>query len=98
MSPDPGWPGSARSRRSAKKSGTRNSSVPGKLPGTLEFLVPDFLAERRDLADPGHPGSGDIGYFYYGTGKTTAEPGDSIFLAAKAEQKGYRVVVRFDGQ
>jgi hypothetical protein len=74
------------------------NAVRGKLPGTLEFLVPDFLAERRDLADPGHPESGEIGYLYYGTGKTTAEPADSIFLAAKAEEKGYRVVVRFDGQ
>src|SRR3954470_9328527 len=61
------------------------NAVRGKLPGTLEFLVPDFLAERRDLADPGHPESGDIGFLYYGTGKTSAEPGDSIFLAAKAE-------------
>jgi hypothetical protein len=74
------------------------SAVRGKLPGTLEFLVPDFLAERRDLADPGHPESGDIGYFYYGTGKTSAEPAGSIFLASKAEEKGYRVVVTFDGQ
>jgi hypothetical protein len=74
------------------------NAVRGKLPGTLEFLVPDFLAERRDLADPGHPESGDIGYFYYGTGKTSAEPVDSIFLASKAEEKGYRVIVRFDGQ
>jgi hypothetical protein len=74
------------------------SAVRGKLPGTLEFLVPDFLAERRDLSDPGHPESGDIGYLYYGTGKTSAEPADSIFLASKAEEKGYRVIVRFDGQ
>lgn len=74
------------------------SAVRGKLPGTLEFLVPDFLADRRDLADPGHPESGDIGYLYYGTGKTSAEPAGSIFLAAKAEEKGHRVVVHFDGQ
>src|SRR3954463_2895619 len=74
------------------------SAVRGKLPGTLEFLVPDFLADRRDLADPGHPELGDIGYLYYGTGKTSAEPAASIFLAGKAEQKGFRVVVHFDGQ
>lgn len=74
------------------------NAVRGKLPGTLEFLVPDFLAERRDLSDPGHPEAGDIGYLYYGTGKTSAEPADSIFLASKAEEKGHRVVVLFDGR
>lgn len=73
------------------------AAVRGKLPATLDMVVPDFLPERRDLSDPSHPEHGEIGYFYYGTGKTAAEPGDSIFLASKAEENGNRVVVRFDG-
>ena len=31
------------------------NAVRGKLPGTLEFLVPDFLAERRDAFGPAAP-------------------------------------------
>ncbi len=74
------------------------AAVRGKLPATLEELAPDFLADRRELADPGHPEAGEIGYFYFGSGTAAAEPPESVFLASKAEVRGQRVVVRFDGK
>ena len=56
----------------------------------LEELVPDFLNDRRALADPAHPEEGEIGYHYYGSGATGAEPPETIFLASKNETHGQR--------
>jgi type II secretory pathway pseudopilin PulG len=73
------------------------SSVRGHLPGSLEDLVPDFLNDRRALADPSHPEEGDIGYYYYGSGSRGTEPPETVFLAGKHDTADQRVVVRFDG-
>jgi hypothetical protein len=70
-------------------------SVRGKYPAALEDLVPDFLPDRRSLADPEHPEFGEIGYYYYGT--DGPQPGPSVLMASKAVVRGKRVIVHFAG-
>jgi Domain of unknown function (DUF4190)/GYF domain 2 len=68
----------------------------GKFPGSLEDLVPDYLEDQRWLADPGQPGSTEIGYFYYGSGHFETENHNQILLASKAVYSRRRAVVRFN--
>jgi hypothetical protein len=70
----------------------------GRYPNSLDELVPDYVQDQKDLADPNQNDKTEIGYFYYGTGHFQTESNSDFFLMSKKSyRKDQRAVAHFDG-
>jgi len=69
----------------------------GRFPNLLSDLVPDYVQDEKSLTDPGKPGSHEIGYLYFGTGRMQAEGETKVLLESKAIYRNKKAVAYFNG-